>query len=503
MSALSADEELAILKHIDAIRDAHTDLDDLCEALSASLRDLVGAAEAAFFLREDDDWLAVGEVSSPLVIAADALPTDAEWRIHHDGEIHALAMTPSGALLGAAVFSRPGALDAADRARVEAFTLQADSALSQALAFRDLQDRNAELSAIYAIDHIRDEHLEFDMMLGRVVDHVLSVIPAETALFGLAQAGDPEQRLRVVGPPGLELDETTTDAVRRYVRDAFAAGGIAHRDHVGSYAGGMCVPLILHEQIIGGLAVLGGDFQPRDARILTAIGSQVDTAIFEDLSRQRIKSVFKRYVSDSVVEEMLSDNATDYLRGVRREATIIFSDLRGFTTVSESLSVDLLVQMLNEHLAAMTEIVFRNGGTVDKFIGDCVMAFWGAPVRTKDHAVHAVRAACEMRDAHNALRVEWEARGLPAPKIGIGINTGEVMVGNIGGERLSSYTVIGDHVNLAARMEGLSAGDDVLVTQSTLDALGPTVDRFEPRGEVVVKGKTVPVATYNIVTLKA
>jgi adenylate cyclase len=99
--------------------------------------------------------------------------------------------------------------------------------------------------------------------------------------------------------------------------------------------------------------------------------------------------------------------------------------------------------------------------------------------------------------------VEWEARGLPAPKIGIGINTGEVMVGNIGGERLSSYTVIGDHVNLAARMEGLSAGDDVLVTQSTLDALGPTVDRFEPRGEVVVKGKTVPVATYNIVTLKA
>jgi class 3 adenylate cyclase len=496
--ALNPVEELAILKRVDEIRDRYAELDALCAALSGYFTELMGADETAFFVVDEGAFTPIGKVSPELRATAASLPVDEGWRTRVRGEVHAWALNPSGRLLGALIARTGPALDDAARARADAFILQADSAMAQALTFAELGDRNAELEAIYAIDHIRDQQYDFDEMLVEVMRHVLRVVPGQCAVVGLAQATDLDGRLRLRHVPDhVPLDEAHSAEITTLIREAFAARHLVQRDRLGDFAGALCVPLILHDLIIGGLAVLDADFRPRHRRILSAIASQVDTAIFEDLSRQRIKRIFKRYVADSVVEQMLGDDATDYLKGQRREVTVIFSDLRDFTTVSESLDPDILLGMLNEHLVAMTEIVFRHGGTVDKFIGDCVMAFWGAPVQTPDHARQAVRACLEMRRRHDEMCRDWAARGLPAPRIGIGVNSGEAMVGNIGGERLSSYTVIGDHVNLAARMEGLSGGDDVLITEHTLARLGGDFT-VEARGAVVVKGKTVAVQTFNV-----
>ena len=516
---LAPEVELRILRDVDALRDQHIELEALCAALADYLARLVDADSVSFAVVLEGLWYPVGVAPADLLAALDALAvrypeSEAEserpsgmWQMFRHGRVHVFPMRPSRRTLGAVLIDRTDRIDLDEAAlgRIAAFTMQADSALAHALVFRDLADRNAELSAIYAIDHIRDTHGRegdsFETMLQAVMDHVLVAIPAGTAVVGVANVTDTDTTLRLLQARDSDaFDAPTARAVHALMQDAFHARELIRRDHVGRFAGSLCMPLILNEDIIGGFALLGADFQRRDERILGAICSQVDTAIFEDLARQRIKTVFKRYVSDRVVDEMLRQRGTDFLRGVRRQVTVIFSDLRGFTSVSESLEVGLLVDMLNEHLAAMTEVVFRHDGTVDKFIGDCVMAFWGAPVSNDDHAFDAVRAAVEMRAVHNRLREKWLARGLPAPRIGIGVNSGEVMVGNIGSTQLSSYTIIGDHVNLAARMESLSGGDDILITQHTLDRLGDRA-RVASRGEVIVKGKTVPVRTYNVIEL--
>ncbi len=491
-------EALRIVLEVDALRDAHVGLAALAGALSGYLAALTAADAAAVVVLAEDGWEAVGPTDPGLLAAAGALPRGADWEVQRYQDVTAWALAPSGRLLGAALV-RGGRDDAATTQRVEAFVTQADSGLAHALDHAALIDRNAELEAIYAIDRIRDAQLGFDAMIEAVMDEVLRVIPAATAVVGLSRATDPGAlaRLRVARDTA-PLAAPAEAAVTTLIRDAFAARRLVRRDQVGPFRGALCVPLILHELVIGGLAVLGADFSRRDARVLTAIASQADTAIFEDLSRQRLKRIFKRYVSDSVVEDMLKHDADDYLRGKRREITVIFTDLRGFTTVSEGLEVDVLVGMLNEHLAAMTEEVFRHGGTVDKFIGDCVMAFWGAPVAAGDHAERAVRASLALRRRHQRLQKAWTARGLPSPAVGIGVASGEVMVGNIGSERLSSYTVIGDRVNLASRLEGLAAGDEVLISEATRQQLGPGFT-VEPRGEVIVKGKTLAVRIHNVV----
>ena len=155
--------------------------------------------------------------------------------------------------------------------------------------------------------------------------------------------------------------------------------------------------------------------------------------------------------------------------------------------------------MLNEYFTRMVEIVFRHHGTLDKFVGDMVMALFGAPLDDQDHADHAVEAALEMLDALHELNTRWYAGGLSELDIGIGINTGPMIAGNIGSEAIMSYTVIGDAVNLGSRLESLNKeyGTRIIISQMTLDRLGSRY-RVRPLGDVVVKGKTQPVAIFEL-----
>ncbi len=223
-------------------------------------------------------------------------------------------------------------------------------------------------------------------------------------------------------------------------------------------------------------------------------------AATEGRQRRRVRRMFAQYVSPAVLEQIV-DRMDEALRaevGETQELTILFSDIRGFTTLAEDLDARQVVEVLNMYFQEMTEAVFRYEGTIDKFIGDALMCFWGAPIRAPDHAERAVRCALAMLERLREVNRRLRSKGHPEVDIGIGINTGRAVLGNIGSERKLDYTAIGDEVNLASRLEGLNKvyGTHVLVSESTVRALPPEIP-CAVVDKVRVKGKTRPIRVYR------
>ncbi len=241
------------------------------------------------------------------------------------------------------------------------------------------------------------------------------------------------------------------------------------------------------------------------AILFTFTGGMVLNYMTEGRKKRQIREMFGKYVAPEYVAQLAEDPSRLDLEGRRAELSILFSDIRGFTSISEKMSAHEVVEFLNEYLSQMAGIVKQSGGTLDKFIGDAVMAFWGEPVRHLDHAERAADCALAMRDATAALRERWVAEGKPEIRIGIGINTAEVVVGNIGSlEHKLDYTVIGDGVNLASRLESQNKefGTTIIVSEFTLTHLGGKYD-VRPLADVKVKGKEKPVAIYELLGRKA
>ena len=259
--------------------------------------------------------------------------------------------------------------------------------------------------------------------------------------------------------------------------------------------------------------------------ILLYVGITAYRYTSEERQAKKIKQMFSSYVTERVMNELIKDPNMAKLGGARREITILFSDIRGFTSFSESRAPEAVVTQLNEYLGAMTEIVFKHEGTLDKFIGDGIMAFWGAPLKQENHVELALKCALDMVGRLSELQKQRKLEGkLPSFSIGIGLNTGDVIVGNIGIEgKKIDYTVIGDHVNLASRVESLtrSYDADILLTEYThkyakdllefsssgiienphSEAGGKSEigsSRFEQVDRVKVKGKKQRVTIYKL-----
>ena len=228
----------------------------------------------------------------------------------------------------------------------------------------------------------------------------------------------------------------------------------------------------------------------------------------EERYARRIRAMFSSYVTERVVAELIKNPAMAQLGGGRAEVTALFSDVRDFTKFSEGHAPEEVVSILNEYLGAMTETVFRWEGTLDKFIGDAILAFWGAPLKQEDHAEFAVRCALDMERKIEELQKKWASEGKTPLDMGIGINTGEVLVGNIGASgKKMDYTVIGDSVNLGSRIESLTRkyGVRILVSEFTLEKIKDRVSsgkigHIEVVGldRVIVKGRETPVGIYEI-----
>jgi len=224
--------------------------------------------------------------------------------------------------------------------------------------------------------------------------------------------------------------------------------------------------------------------------------------IIEEREKRKVRGSFQQYLSPEVIRRLLE--RPQLVQPRKTDVTIMFSDIRDFTSISEALDAQDLALLLNGYLSDMTRIIFNTQGTLDKYIGDAVMAFWGAPFEERDHAVRACRAALAMMQRVAELREEWRAAGRPVLDIGIGLNTGNASVGNMGSQLRYGYTAMGDAVNLSSRLEGLNKEyrTHIIVGSGTYEAVRDAGFLFRELDLIRVKGKLQPVTIYELVALQ-
>lgn len=222
-------------------------------------------------------------------------------------------------------------------------------------------------------------------------------------------------------------------------------------------------------------------------------------SLFEEKEKRRVRGFFEQYLSPEVIRRQLVDPRL--VEPKKTQVTVMFSDIRGFTTISEKLDAQDLAHFLNQYLSDMSKLVFDHQGTLDKFIGDAVMAFWGAPFEEPGHAAKACRAALEMMEYVRKMQKKWEGEGKPHLDIGIGLNTGVASVGEMGSTRRKAYTALGDAVNLSSRLEGLNKdyGTHILVNETTYTAAKDDDFVFRELDLIRVKGKLQPVTIFELI----
>ena len=270
----------------------------------------------------------------------------------------------------------------------------------------------------------------------------------------------------------------------------------------------LCAPLLGSQGTMLGLIYLDNlgathSFGEEDLEFLAAFSGMAAVALENSrlIERARREAVvlsnFQRYFAPDLAEQIAAQEGSVQLGGSKRRVTVLFSDIRGFTSLSEAMSPDEIATLLTEYFTVMVEIVFEHGGTLDKFIGDALMALWGAPIAHDDDPDRATRAAVAMQIALERLNAEWSRKGRPRLSVGIGISLGDVFAGNIGSDRRLEYTVIGDAVNTAARLCSEAGPGEILIAEPLFRELAtpPPGENLEP---LPLKGKANAVAVYRI-----
>ncbi|MFM7275459.1 MAG: CHASE2 domain-containing protein [Gammaproteobacteria bacterium] len=352
-----------------------------------------------------------------------------------------------------------------------------------------------------------------------------SAMEGSVVLIGTTAEGLKDLRATPVGPvyPGVEVHATTISALFGEgfpVRPSWALGADVALLAVSGVAAillfarlGLLASIVAALLLLGAVASLNFWLWSAKHLVLSLAAPMLSLLVIifiylgfrfiaEARSRRSLKEAFGQYVPATLVEEMYQDPEKDFgFEGESREMSVLFSDIRGFTKLSEQLDPQGLKQFLNAYFTPITEIIFRNQGTIDKYVGDMVMAFWGAPLRDQAHAQHAVETALGMLAALPAMREEFRARGWP-DIVGIGINTGPMNVGDMGSSFRRAYTVIGDSVNLGSRLESLTKfyGVKLLVSDTTRAAVKGVV--FRRLDRVRVKGKTEPIEIHEAACLE-
>lgn len=521
------DRALNLMLAIDRLRD---ELHDERELTTAIITTLVEAAEAELgllWLRDDDtgelqlrtvlDKASTFEAASAGMLRALAIQaaemdsatiSDADLQLKDKRMTYCLAapLRVGHESLGALILlnaDRP--FDGPEHEIVRIGITQIDTAMQHTRTVRELHREKKELATIFRIDRIRDQQQEFQALLDSVLAEICHTIEAETGFIMLYDRAGHELELRAATDHDFFNADDAAQTIRAVADDAIVSARLINRAFsAGSVKAILAVPLILRDKLIGVLGVVNRKGRPvftrTDIELLRAIASQLDTAIFEGLQNQRLRGAFGQCVGPQVMERLLSIGDRDLLSGERRLVTTLFSDIRGFTNMSEHLDPDVLQAVLNDHLSALTELVLRYEGTLDKYIGDSVMCFFNAPEAQADHALRAVRLSLDMMQAQHQVMQQWADR-LPLPPIGIGVSTGEVMVGNFGSVKRLEYTVIGHDVNLSARLCGAAEADQILISQPTYELVKDLVVA-EPLPAMHLKGILGDVQPWSVTGLR-
>lgn len=405
--------------------------------------------------------------------------------------------------LGMLVFARIGkSFEADDITLIKTAESQIDSAVIQAYEYYTLQQRNKELEVIYRVDNIRDQHLAFDTMLNTVLAELQCAIQAEAGFIMLYNQSEQLLELRATTRNDLFPLTPHYDIINRVATESLQkAKMVWQHDLSAELRSILCLPLILENKIIGVLGVINrygrNTFDVEDRRLLNAIASQMDTAIFESLEQRHLREVLGRAVDPQVMARLLSSSESDFLNCERSVLSVLYADIRESTALAEQTEPELLLGFINDYLGRMTEVILAYEGTLDKFVGDEVMALFGAPFPQPDHALRAIRVALKMQQAHETVMNTWQQRGVTRSPIGVGIATGELIVGEIGCRKRTDYTVIGRAANLGARLCGVAQGGEIIISQATYDLVTEDVE-VEPIHGVKLKGVPEGMVIYSI-----
>ena len=379
-------------------------------------------------------------------------------------------------------------------------------AITHSKSYVELDEKNKELSTIYAIDRIRDTIKDFNTMMDAVLQELTTVIDAKLAFFLLYNKKTNKTELKVSGKlKSSSFVHNNSNTIYEMSRSTLNHGELmAFEDVSKEISSAICTPIVVSDDTMGVFGAINPNsksgFTNVDKNLLNAIAKQSDSAVFEDMEKTEIKNAFSRYVSPEVMEDILANPEKNAMKTDKREISVMFSDLRGFTALSEKMPPEKIVEILNEHFETMVAIILKNRGTLDKFVGDQIMALFGAPVYTESHALKAIKTAVEMQKAQAELSKKLKKQYNIDVEIGIGINTGEMIVGNIGCKQRMDYTVIGDSVNVAARLCGAAKGAEIIITENTYAEVKKLV-KVEELEPLHAKGKSKPLQVYRVTGL--
>ena len=381
------------------------------------------------------------------------------------------------------------------------------------------EERQAKkLSLLLTAAQKLSAELDIDRLLRAIVDTTFEVMSVDRVSILLRnEDGEPVPTIARSRLGDTELQQVPRSIVDKVMQERVAV--VSHNAPADarfkgrsivmqSVRSAMCSPLMARgDEVLGLLYVdnltAANTFTDEDLQFLVAFSGLAAIGIrnsrfAEQLRREStVRSNFERYFAPNVAAEIAQQEGAIKLGGERRPITVLFSDIRGFTAMAESMGPDAVARLLSEYFTEMVEVIFEHGGTLDKFIGDAIMALWGAPISHEDDPDRALRAAVAMQQEIDELNRKWAAAGGPEIGVGIGINYGEVFAGNIGSHRRLEYTVLGDAVNVAARLCAEAGPGEILVTEPLLGVVREHVEtEFLP--ELALKGKAQVVQVYRL-----
>ncbi|MGQ9629897.1 MAG: adenylate/guanylate cyclase domain-containing protein [bacterium] len=383
---------------------------------------------------------------------------------------------------------------------------QLDNAIEHAKIYESLTIRNKELSIISKIDRIRRGSRTFEEALYHIIRELTDAFNCEAGFVMLRKGESGDLEIKGIDPHSKSifsqeeyghLKSLAAKAIDRRSSMTFAGDEISD-PLVNSL---ICCPLMVDGGLLGVLG-LGNKkaetgFDMRDIRLLDSLSNNIASVVFECRGKAVMRGRFEGRVVPRTLQQLLENPDRIPLLGERRRVTLLFADVKGYTSTAESMKPTEAVGHLSEYLKVMADIVLKHQGMLDKFIDDAVVAIFGAPLPCDDHALRACKVALEMQRAVGELNKRWAISGKPQLDIGIGIHTGEVILGNIGGERYGLYTAIGRGVDLVAELEDISRGRQIILDEYTYgDVEGQIIVKaMEPVG---LKGAPNPIRIYDL-----
>ena len=388
-----------------------------------------------------------------------------------------------------------------------------------------LQRKANILSALYEMSKTLGSVFDLNAIFEKATDIIFRSTPADRVVALIAEDGREDANLTPIAVRArdnkleaharkLSIGRTITRKVMKervalLSQDAASDEQFAGVDSIVSQGvrSTICAPLVAESRVHGALYADRLDpfaaFKPDDLELISAVAAQTAIAVenaraHERLAREEVaRANYSRFLPEYVVKQMLENPESFKLGGVSQTITILFADIRGFTRISEHAPPEKIVSLLNRYFSAMTDIIFAHGGTLDKYLGDGLMALFGAPTATPDDASNALNAAVAMQRRLLGINRELRDEGFPEIGVGMGLHTGEVIVGYIGSDRRSEYTAIGDTVNTSSRLESNARGGEILISDATAKAAHSRY-KLQPREAIMVKNRQQPVNLWEV-----